>query len=481
MREKHPTVAQSVSIRDALVVMDAFAKGICYVVEDLKIIGLLTDGDIRRALLRGASIDDSVDSVMNKNFVSFSIDADTKIIRERFSTRIRYIPLVDENGVLVDIADPSGNFRIPVLEPKMLGNELKYVTECIETNWISSQGKYVRNFEKVFEELHPRMHALAVSNGSVALHLALVSLGVSKGDEVIVPNITFAASANAIIHAGAHPVFCEIDKDSWCIDPIEAEKLITPNTKAIMPVHLYGQPCNMNDLLELCREHQLFLVEDCAEALGSEWKSRRVGTFGDAAAFSFFGNKTISTGEGGMILFGELEIAERARIMRDHGMSPVKRYWHERVGYNYRLTNLQAAIGVAQMEKFPLILEKKLKIARVYKDLLDGIDAIAAFPKEPVHSLHSNWLFSIILAKGVDRDFVMSELLCRGVDTRPVFYPLHQMPPYHQYRGSLDFTYSDSISSNGLSLPSSSGLTHEEMIAITDSLREILQEYDAQT
>ena len=481
MREKHPIVAQSVSIRDALVVMDAFAKGICYVVEDLKIIGLLTDGDIRRALLRGASIDDTVDSVMNEHFVSLSIDSDTKIIRERFSTKISHIPLVDENGVLVDVADSSGNFRIPVLEPKMLGNELKYVTECIESNWISSQGKYVRSFETVFEEFHPGMQALAVSNGSVALHLALVSLGVTQGDEVIVPNITFAASANAIIHAGAHPVFCEIDKDSWCIDPVEAEKLITSNTKAIMPVHLYGQPCNMHALVELCRVHQLFLVEDCAEALGSEWKGRRVGTFGDAATFSFFGNKTISTGEGGMVLFRQQNYAKHARILRDHGMSAEKRYWHDRVGYNYRLTNLQAAIGVAQMEKFSLILDKKLRISIMYKDLLNGIDAIEKFPQEPVHSLHSNWLFSIVLTKGVDRDFVMSELLCRGVDTRPFFYPLNQMPPYRHYRGSLDFTYSDSISSKGLSLPTSLALTDEEMISITDSLRDILQDYDAQT
>ena len=293
LSKAHPVVAIGDSIREALQIIDQFAKKICYVLEGQKLVGVATDGDIRRGLLNGTMLDDEIGSVMNLNFVSLPYSTDSKIIREQFSSKIRFIPLVDELGGLVDIADPSENYRISILEPYLQGNELNYVKDCITTNWISSQGKYVNQFEAIFENHHPGMKALAVSNGSVALHLALVALGLKEGEEVIVPNITFAASANSVIHAGGVPVFCEIDSKTWCMDPEEAKKLISPKTRAIMPVHLYGQPCDLSALKNLCEQNKILMIEDCAEALGSKWQGRKVGTFGDASTFSFFGNKTI--------------------------------------------------------------------------------------------------------------------------------------------------------------------------------------------
>ncbi len=472
--DKHPIISPNNTLRDCMAVIDKHAKRISFVLEDGVLVGVVTDGDIRRALLNKGQLTDPVHSVMNKQFISFPVGTDSKIIRKRFSKRIRHIPLVDHNDSLIDVADPLGNFRISVLEPSLKGNELDYVTECLESNWISSQGKFVTQFEKVFEEFHPGTHALAVSNGTVALHLALVALGVGPGDEVIVPDLTFAASANAIIHAGASPVFCEINPDTWCIQPDEVKELIGPKTKAIMPVHLYGQPCDMKALRVICDEYNLLLIEDSAEALGSEWKSKRVGTFGNAATFSFFGNKTISTGEGGMIVFRDHLFAEKARILRDHGMSKQMRYWHDNVGYNYRLTNLQAAIGVAQMERFQSILEKKLNIFNRYNSLLQDVDGIEKLPLKETNTLHSNWLYGIIVNSDISRDGLCEELLAQGIETRPFFYPLHWMPPYEHFKRSRSLKFSENISRNGLSLPTSVDLTNENLLTITNCLREKL-------
>ena len=473
---KHPLVSPDNTLRECMEVIDKHAKKISFVLENGTLVGVVTDGDLRRALLNTSILDDAVRSVMNTKFISFPIGTDSKIIRDKFSKRISHIPLVDDKGSLVDVADPNGNFRISVLKPSLKGNELNYVTDCIESNWISSQGKYVTKFEKAFEDAHPGTCALAVSNGSVALHLGLIALGLKPEDEIIVPNLTFAASANAVINAGAKPVFCEIDLETWCIQPDEIRRLVGPKTKAIMPVHLYGQPCDMDSLKEICAEFDLLMIEDTAEALGSEWKGRMVGTFGDASTFSFFGNKTISTGEGGMILFSDPQVAEKARILRDHGMSKNKRYWHDVVGYNYRLTNIQAAIGVAQMEKFEDILSKKLRIAAFYESALKGIPGIANLPAKVKETLHSNWLFGVILDEKINVENVISELLSRGIETRPFFHTLNSMPPYLDYRTSISLDNSETISQRGLSLPSSVDLSEEELQTISQNLIHIIRD-----
>jgi perosamine synthetase len=463
-------VNSSQSIRDAMKAVTLNAHGLCFVTENQRLVGVATDGDLRRALLNGALLESSIKDAMNTNFVALPVNSTDSVIRKTFSTSLKMIPLCDDKGHLVDVADLYKSHSIPLLEPQLIGNELEYVQDCIKTNWISSQGKYVQLFEQEFEKFHSGMQALTVSNGTVALHLALYALGVGKGDEVIVPNITFAATINSVLHCNAIPVLCEINPITLCIDPLELEKLISPSTKAILIVHLYGQVCNMSSLMELAKKHNLLLIEDCAESIGSTWNEIPVGCFGDASTFSFFGNKTISTGEGGMVMFKNNNIAKRARILRDHGMVPGKKYWHEEVGFNYRLTNLQAAIGVAQMERFPLIIQKKLSIARSYTKKLINVPQIAQLPKVIPETTHSNWLYTIIFQKEVDRNLIITKMLERGIDTRPVFYPLHEMPPYMKFRKSKSLDHSIRASQSGISLPSSVSLKDSEIEYISDTL-----------
>jgi len=328
-------------------------------------------------------------------------------------------------------------------------------------------------FEQKFEELHPGMFAVTVSNGTVALQLAMLAIGIKNGDEVIVPNITFAASINTVIHCGATPVLCEVDPVTWCIDPKEIKKLINSRTKAIMPVHLYGQPAQMDEIIKLANENSLYIIEDCAEALGSMWKNKNVGTFGDASTFSFFGNKTITTGEGGMVLFKSKEIRDRAIILRDHGMSPTKRYWHEVIGFNFRLTNIQAAIGVAQLERLDEIVRKKIHIGDFYSDILRNNNIVAQVPKSHSAVKNSYWIFSFLLKKKINRDQMISKLLEHGIETRPVFFPLHKMPPYENFKRSRSLENSINISQQGLSLPSATSLSDENMKYIVYCLNKI--------
>jgi perosamine synthetase len=464
------------SIAEALQIIDRNARGICLVTETGKLVGVASDGDIRRGLIRNSNLERPIREVMNCSFTALPVQSSEKQIRQNFSTRLRLIPLLNEVGKVVDVADVQRSHRIPVLEPQLSGNELEYVQDCVSSNWISSQGSYVRQFEEMFEEMHPGTTALAVANGTTALHLALEALGVKEGDEVIIPNVTFAATINAVLYCRATPVLCEIDPVTWCIDVSEAEKLITARTRVILPVHLYGQVCHMDKLCKLAQANQLLTIEDCAEAIGSHWRKQPVGTFGDAAMFSFFGNKTISTGEGGMVLFRNPEVMQRARVLRDHGMMPGKHYWHEVVGFNYRLTNLQAAIGVAQLERFSAILGKKRQIAAAYNENLANVEGIVQLPDENTEVLHSNWLYTVILANHFDRNNILRELLHHGVDTRPVFNPLHQMPPYQGYRTSEKLKHSIRISEQGLSLPSSVSLKEEEIDYVSKMLEQVLKE-----
>lgn len=461
-------------LSDAFKLLNKNGRGICIVVKEIKIVGILTDGDIRRFLLKSNDLERKVEDAMNKDYLALSINSSQELVRKSFKNGIKIVPLLDDDSRVVDIADVQNSHKIPVLEPNLDGNELKYIVNCLETNWISSKGEYVNKFEKMFSSIHNDILSLSVSSGTTALHLALVSLGIGDGDEVIIPNVTFAACANAVILAGAKPVLCEINPFSWCIEIKEAEKLITKKTKAIMAVHLYGQICDIHTLLDLCKDKNIFLIEDCAEAIGSSIKNKRVGTFGDIATFSFFGNKTISTGEGGMILFKKKEIQRKAKILRDHGMNPSKRYWHNEVGFNYRLTNLQAALGVAQLERFDTILEKKLEIANLYKKNLKDENNISMLPNEYPDVVHSNWLFTIILKNNIKRDLLIDELNNIGIETRPVFYCLSIMPPYINCKTSENLSNSIKISNHGLSLPTSLSLQEEDIVYICDSIKRLL-------
>ncbi len=458
------------TILDALKMLDRNALGIVFVVEGGRFVGSLTDGDIRRAMIGGADKVLAVGNICNRNAVWLPAGCDEEEIRKSLSSRIKYIPLLDVNHCVVDFAAYYRMHHIPVLEPLMRGNELKYVTDCIQTNWISSQGAYVTGFEKMIAAECRSENCVAVSNGTVALHLALVTLGVGPGDEVIVPDLTFAASVNAVIHAGATPVLVDVDPVTWNISPAAIRGAVTPSTRAIMPVHLYGVPCDMEAIMAIAREHGLLVVEDCAEALGSSIQGRPVGSYGDAAAFSFFGNKVITCGEGGAILFRDSSMHERALLLRDHGMQKGKRYWHVEVGYNYRLTNLQAAVGCAQMEQLQDFRARRKEIFAQYDRRLRD-SGFFTWQLIPDSNESSYWLYTFVLNDGVSigRDDLIDKLRAVGIDTRPVFYPMHDMPAFRQVKSGT-VNCSTSISRRGISLPTSVSLTDLDIDRVCDGL-----------
>lgn len=470
-------IGSDASLKEAMRVIDKNAQGTAFVIDDeSRLVGVVTDGDIRRALLNGAKLTTLASEVMRTQFTSRPVETDNKELVSLLNAKIRHIPLVNKKNQPVDYACIHHLRRIQVMEPVLDGNELEYVTDCIKTNWISSQGKYVRQFEEVFASYCSMPYGLAVSNGTVALHLALEALGVGPGDEVIVPDLTFAATINAVLYTGATPVLVDIEPIAWTIDTKQVEKAITKKTKAIIPVHLYGQACQMDELRKIAKKHSLFIVEDCAEAIGTLYKGKSVGSFGDVSAFSFFGNKTITTGEGGMLLFKDKKLFERASVLRDHGMSKQKKYWHDEVGYNYRMTNLQAAIGVAQMEKVVEFVGHKKRLGDLYNNFFAKADKITT-PAITEWSKNSYWLYTILLdaASGIDRDELIRKMLMNGIETRPAFFPLHKMPPYKRFARGRAFPVSCDISSRGINLPSSVFLKKEEIEEICRTLLSMLE------
>lgn len=472
---RFPTLHLNSTIEECMEIIGKFESGISYILSKEKLVGIITDGDIRRALLNDGQLSDSVEKIMNRNFISLPVNSNCSVIRAAFNKRIKFIPLIDKYGRLVDVADSNSNYRIPVLEPSLQGNELKYVTDCISSNWISSQGKYVQQFENAFEEKFNGYKALSVSNGTTALQLALLALGIREGDEVILPNLTFAATINSVIHVGAKPVICEINHATWCIEAKEIRKLINHKTKAIIAVHLFGQPCEMASLCTICNENELFLIEDCAEAIGSKLDENYVGTFGDASAFSFFGNKTITTGEGGMLLLKNQNNYQRAKLIRDHGMSKSKKYWHEVVGHNFRLTNLQAAVGIAQMERFDEIINRKLEIHKKYYNFFSKHLDILQIQHIERNILHSNWLFGVVVSNNYSREIIIDSLLYMGIETRPFFYCMSEMNIYKNYKRSKDLKVSHNISRNGISLPSGVSISDEQIDTICEEFINCLQ------
>jgi perosamine synthetase len=355
--------------------------------------------------------------------------------------------------------------KIPVAEPSIGEEELKLVSKAVRSGWVSSKGKFIEEFEEKFAKYIGAEYAIATSNGTTALHLALTALEVSQKDEVIIPTLTFASVANAVIYNRSKPVFVDSHPQYWCINPEKIENKINKRTKVIMPVHLYGHPCHMETIMKIAKNHNLYVIEDCAEAHGAEYKGKRVGSFGDIACFSFYGNKIITTGEGGMCLTNDEELADRMRMLRDHGMRPEKRYWHEIVGFNYRMTNLQAALGVAQLKKIDTFIRRKREIAETYNSLLKDVKGVTLPPEMP-WAKNVYWLYSILVDEkefGVSRDKLMINLAEDGVETRRFFYPIHTMPPYSKYASGDSFDIADRLSSRGINLPSSVKLKEEEI------------------
>ena len=471
-------VQHNENLRSALVKIDTNAMGICFVVKNNILIGVITDGDIRRAMMKGYKLEDPLSKVANKNYIHLQYGLSDYEIQKHLSDEIKYIPLLDEKGRLIDYASNTKFHNIPMAQPILDGNELAYVTDCIKTNWISSQGSYVQDFENHFAKFINVNNAMTTSNGTTALHLALKTLGIGPGDEVLVPNITFIAPINAVLYVGAKPVFVDIDKNSLCINPKLIEQSITKKTKAIIPVHIYGQSADMDRIIEIAKLNKLLIIEDCAEALGTYYKKSHVGTFGDAAIFSFFGNKTLTTGEGGMLIFKSEEFDTKGRILRDHAMSPDKKYWHEEMGYNYRLTNIQAAIGLAQLERLESFIASKKSIAEQYNKRFKTQNFFEV-PKQIPGIQHSFWLYTVILKKELldYRDKIINSLLKNGIETRPTFYAVDSMPFYKAIdQFNIDRPVSNELARSGISLPTFPGLESKQIKYISDSFLKILED-----
>lgn len=365
--------------------------------------------------------------------------------------------------------------RIPLAQPTLSGNERKYVLDCLETNWISSIGKYIGAFEESFAEFCGVEHAIATNNGTTALHLALVALGVEPEDEVLVPTLTYIATANAVRYCGATPVLVDSSPDTLNIAAGNISAHVTDRTKGVIPVHLYGHPADMNATLAGAAEHGLWTVEDAAEAHGAEVEGRRVGSLGTCATFSFFGNKIITTGEGGMVTTDDADLAARLRLYRGQGMDANRRYWFPVVGYNYRMTNIQAAIGLAQLETIDDALAYRDQVAGWYDEAFEEFEDCVIVLDEQPWAKRVVWLYNVFLRNGgaARRDQVMRDLDELGIETRPVFYPMHQLPPYAT---DAEFPVATSWSERGITLPVHQGVTREDVERIVTSLGRVVRD-----
>lgn len=357
---------------------------------------------------------------------------------------------------------------IPVAAPVLGERELDYVTDCIRSGWVSSLGEYVRRFEQQFAAYCGVRHGVATHNGTVALHLALAALGIGPGDEVIVPSLTFVATGNAVAYTGATPIFVDSETTSWNIDPAAVAAAITPRTRAIIAVHLYGHPANMDALRDLATGHRLVLIEDAAEAHGACYKGRRTGSLGDVAVFSFYGNKIITTGEGGMVLSNDAAFVERCYYLENQAKARENPYWHAEIGYNYRMTNIQAALGVAQMERIDEFVAARVRNADHYNRRLAEVPGITRPPcAEWARNVY--WMYTVLIEDdyGLDRDTFMARLRQRGIETRPAFYPLHRLP---MYDCGQQLPVAEEIARRGVNLPSGSALTPAEVDAVCDAI-----------
>jgi len=366
---------------------------------------------------------------------------------------------------------------IPVSMPDLSGNEAAYAAEAVASTWISSSGRFLDLFEREFAESCGCRHAVATSSGTTALHLALATLGVGPGDEVIVPSMTYIATANAVTYCGAEPVFVDIDPATWCIDPARIEDAITPRTKGIIPVHLLGHPADMDAVMKIARTHGLWVVEDAAEATFATYRGQAVGSLATAATFSFFGNKILTAGEGGAVTFDDPLLERRMRMLRGQGMDPDRRYHFPIVGFNYRMTNVAAAILCGQMERRERIVARRREIVDLYADRLAGVSGIA-IRTDAEWAETAPWMFSCLVdpaAFGCCRDDLAKALADRGIDSRPMFIPIHRLPPYREAanrRGTV-LPVTDRLGALGIMLPTYSLMTDDDVLHVCDRIDEI--------
>lgn len=382
-----------------------------------------------------------------------------------------------ENARVMNTEDRRPRYRYPLARPKLGKLERDTLLEAFDSGWISSSGSFISELQEEFADYIGMKKGIATSNGTAAIHLALASLGIQKGDEVIVPDLTFISPANMILQTGAKPVLVDSNPDYWGLDAHTIEKKLTDRTRAVIVVHLYGHPVDLDSILELCESHNLNLIEDCAEAHGALYKGRKVGSFGQISCFSFYGNKLLTTGEGGMCLTNNSLLEEKMKLLRDHGADRTKHFWHPITGYNYRMTNLQAAIGCAQLKTLDKRIEKYRSIGHWYTSNLSETlqDDIAPHP-EMTWASCVFWMYTFLIkALNLEKREKLLDLLDkRGIETRPIFYPISKLPPYQVY-DSGDNNIAQYLSSRGLSLPTYQELELQDIEiishAVVDSLK----------
>lgn len=372
--------------------------------------------------------------------------------------------------------DLSGKI-IPVCEPTIAGKEKEYLLDCLDSNWISSAGKYIPAFEEKFAaECHCK-YGIACANGTVALHLGLAALGLEPGDEVILPTFTMIATINAVTYTGATPVLIDSEPHTWNMDVTQLADKITPKTRAIIPVHTYGHPVDMDPIMELAEQHGIFVMEDAAEAHGAEYKGRRAGGLGHAAGFSFYANKIITTGEGGMITTNDAKFAALTQNLRDHAFSSERHFWHKYVGFNYRMTNMQAAIGLAQTEQMSGFVADRRRNAALYTELLKEIPGIVT-PPEASWAKNVFWMYSLLVEDefGMTRDQLRAFLARHGIETRTFFIPMHLQPIYYEAFKGQRYPVAEMLCQRGFYLPSASSLTAQQITYIISIVRQAYEE-----
>jgi len=370
----------------------------------------------------------------------------------------------------------------PIAEPDIGKLEERYVLDAVRSGWVSSLGRYVTEFENRFARFCETSEGISTCNGTAALHLALASMGIGDGDEVVVPALTFVASASAVLYAGAVPVFADVDESTWCVNADTIAAALSERTRAIVVVHLYGQPADMDPILSLAASRGIEVIEDAAEAHGALYRGRKVGSLGRAGVFSFYGNKIITTGEGGMITTNDAQLAERARFLRDHAMSSTERYFHPEIGYNYRLTNLQAALGLAQLERVDEFARRRRDVMRWYREALGDHPEIVLNPDLP-WAENANWMVSALFPESMDAGEIAARLRELGIDTRPFFRPLHMLPSFRsverEERKSLPVA--ERLAQRGLNLPSVGHLRRSDIRFITKAVEDVVAKLSGQS
>jgi perosamine synthetase len=366
---------------------------------------------------------------------------------------------------------------IPVADPRLDGNELQYLTQCVQSNWISSAGRFVREFEDAFAQLVGCRYGVACSNGTTSLHLALACFGLGAGDEVVLPAFTMIATANAVRYTGATPVLVDSERDTWNLDTARIDTAVTARTKGIIVVHTYGHPVDLDPVLDVARRRGLWVLEDAAEAHGATYRGQPAGSIGQAASFSFYANKIITTGEGGMVTTNDPEIARLARRLRDHAFSDERHFWHKYVGFNYRMTNMQAAVGLAQTERLEELVRIRRDNAARYSAQLKRIPGLT-LPVERPWARNVYWMYGVVVEDGfgISRDELRRRLARRGIETRTFFIPIHLQPIYYELFRGQRFPVAEELCRRGLYLPSGATLTEAEVAYVCEAVADAREE-----